>query len=513
MRVFLGKNSHKGAKGRNMNRRIQQLKTVLNSMDKDAIVRIMIRICESNIQMRQEIDSCIISGKNAAPNSLEIDQKVFNQIATTLAGHYDSVYYVDIENGEYTEFVPPLILGDMRIPDKGEDFFAMSQKNAHKCVHPDDLEQVLHIHRKEVILENVSSSGSYSVNCRLVIGGKVIHVRHIAILCEDRKHILCCMENTDDEIRTKEEQLRNLQSAERMAWLDELTGIKNKNAFTEHTRQIDRMINAKPGDFRFGIVVCDINDLKLMNDTRGHSFGDEAIQKASRLVCNVFTHSPVFRIGGDEFAVVITDSDYAHRDRLLSMLREEAETNRRFRSGPVVASGMAVYEPETDDGFSAVLRRADQLMYENKKELKALPLTENTDAVEKTESPIPETRVRQLDRLFGAFYTVAGGGYVYLNDMRYDYSRFSLPLIYDFDLTGEYMYHADSIWQDRIHPDDITAYREAVDAVLSSNAQLRPLSYRARKADGSYVLLTTRCFVMTDDLGKPEYFGGIMIPQ
>ena len=133
-------------------------------MDKDEIVRIMIRICESNIQMRQEIDSCIISGKNAAPDSLEIDQKVFNQIATTLAGHYDSVYYVDIENGEYTEFVPPLILGDMRIPDKGEDFFAMSQKNAHKCVHPDDLEQVLHIHRKEVILENVSSSGSYSVN-------------------------------------------------------------------------------------------------------------------------------------------------------------------------------------------------------------------------------------------------------------------------------------------------------------------------------------------------------------
>ena len=97
-----------------------------------------------------------------------------------------------------------------------------------------------------------------------------------------------------------------------------------------------------------------MNDLKLMNDTRGHSFGDEAIQRTSRLICGIFKRSPVFRIGGDEFAVLLTDSDYDNRDNLLSKFREESQYNKRTRSGPEVASGIAVFNPETDKDFSTV---------------------------------------------------------------------------------------------------------------------------------------------------------------
>ena len=75
------------------------------------------------------------------------------------------------------------------------------------------------------------------------------------------------------------------------------------------------------------------------------------------------------------------------------------------------------------------------------------------------------------------------------------------------------MYHADSIWLDYVHPDDIEVYKDAVEAVLRGNAELRPIYYRARNAKGEYVLLTTRGFVLSDKEGKPEYFGGIIIPQ
>ena len=60
-----------------------------------------------------------------------------------------------------------------------------------------------------------------------------------------------------------------------------------------------------------------------------------------------------------------------------------------------------------------------------------------------------------LDSLFGALLTVAGGGYIYLCDLRYDYSRWALSIIDDFGLKSEYMYHADKIWRDYIHPDDL----------------------------------------------------------
>ncbi|MBQ8666576.1 MAG: PAS domain-containing protein [Lachnospiraceae bacterium] len=100
-----------------------------------------------------------------------------------------------------------------------------------------------------------------------------------------------------------------------------------------------------------------------------------------------------------------------------------------------------------------------------------------------------------------------------LKEMKYDFSRWSLTLIDDFGMDSEYMYHAEQIWQNYVHPDDISTYKEAVDAVLCGSAEVHPIYYRARRADGTYVLLATRGFVLSDTNGDPEYFGGIIIPQ
>ncbi len=444
---------------------------------------------------------------------MTIDQAAFNQIAKTLAGHFDSMYYVELESGNFCEFVPSRMLEDMNIPKEGEDFFAFSRENAHKVVHPEDLEHVLRIHDKAGILKNLSENNSYTIGTRVVVNGKILHIRHIFIMCEDKKHIICCMENVEDEYREKEEQRENLRSAERLARRDELTGISNKKAFAEESLSIDNKLKSGKKDLCFGVVMCDINDLKLINDTRGHSFGDEVIQRASRMICDVFKHSPVFRIGGDEFAVILSGRDYEQREYLLNNLKEECLANRRARSGPTIACGMAEYDPSADDGFSAVFERADAYMYENKKELKSGMMVEDFRKMENINTPIPDERKRLLDGMFGALLTVAGGGYIYLNDMKYDYSRWSLSLIDDFGMESEYMYHADNIWLDYIHPEDIKVYREAVDAVLCGNAEVRPICYRARRADGTYVLLRTRGFVLSDSEGSPEYFGGIIVPQ
>ena len=150
-------------------------------------------------------------------------------------------------------------------------------------------------------------------------------------------------------------------------------------------------------------------------------------------------------------------------------------------------------------------------MYENKSEMKSAHIVQGFQDMDKIEEPIPDERRRLLDGFFGAMYTVAGGGYLYLNDMRYDFSRWSLTLVDDFGLDSEYMYHADRLWQDYIHPDDLKAYRAAIGAVLNGTSDLRSIHYRARRKDGTYVLLTTKGFVLCDKNGRPEYFGGIII--
>ncbi|MCR5250106.1 MAG: diguanylate cyclase [Lachnospiraceae bacterium] len=440
-----------------------------------------------------------------------IDQAAFNQIAETLAAHYDSVFYVDAETGSYTMFVPTQMLGELQIPEEGEDFFQMARGNANKYVHPDDLETALLIHDKETIIDTLKKNGSYSVSLRLVMDGSIIHVRHVDMMCGDGKHILFCMENIDDEVKEKQAQLKELQSAERRIRLDELTGIKNYNAFMELGRSMDTSIRmAEPG-LAFGIIVCDVNDLKHYNDTRGHSFGDEVLRRACRMICDNFVHSPVYRTGGDEFVVYLTGEEYEIREELLENLRRESYANGRSRSGPVIATGLSVYEPASDATFSDVVKRADLDMYENKKLLKSGGTDGRVETATKVELPIPEGRKRKLDAMFGALLTTAGGGYVFLNDLRYDYSRWSAVLADDYGFESEYMYHAGKIWQEYIHPDDLAKYKEIVDSIISGKGDPEDLKYRARRPDGTYMVLQPRAFVLCDDEGNPEYYGGMII--
>ncbi len=441
------------------------------------------------------------------------DHEAFAQIAMTLANHFDSLYYVDIESGEYYEYVPLDMGADSLIPKHGEDFFAESVGTTHKYIHPEDLKSIEQVLNRDAMKKRMSELQKYSLSFRMIINGKLVHMRHIEVKCGDNRHVLCCLENIEEEYQKNNQLKINLESEKKLARRDGLTGVRNNNAFKEFTEIIDKKIKAEEVGLQFAVVMCDINDLKKINDTRGHNFGDEAIQRASRMICDIFKHSPVFRVGGDEFVVVVSDSDYERRDTLLDKLKNESYINGRSRSGPIVACGLSIYNPDRDNVFTEVFERADQEMYQNKENIKTSKTIEAFENIDKIAEPIPDERRRLLDGMFGALYTVAGGGYVYLNDMRYDFSRWSLPLVDDFDMESEYMYHADRLWQCHIHPDDEEVYRDAVDAVLSGNAEVKPIRYRAKKSNGTYVVCSTRGFVLSDKNGDPEYFGGIIIPE
>ena len=62
-----------------------------------------------------------------------------------------------------------------------------------------------------------------------------------------------------------------------------------------------------------------------------------------------------------------------------------------------------------------------------------------------------------------------------------------------------------------VHPDDLEVLDYGTKSVLSGKAEVQPIRYRARKKDGTYVVLHTRGFVLTDGNGNPDYFGGIIV--
>ncbi len=78
---------------------------------------------------------------------------------------------------------------------------------------------------------------------------------------------------------------------------DELTGVKNKNAYKELEQSIQGNMDNGMDYLPYGLIVCDANNLKKINDTMGHAAGDEYIKACAKLLCNIFVHSPVFRVG------------------------------------------------------------------------------------------------------------------------------------------------------------------------------------------------------------------------
>ena len=154
--------------------------------------------------------------------------------------------------------------------------------------------------------------------------------------------------------------------AQNEANIDTLTGIKNQHAFLEATKRMNRQIEEQSLS-EFAITILDVNDLKKTNDTKGHLAGDQCLLKACKLICDTFKHSPVFRVGGDEFIVVSQGRDYENIQELLDKVNEHNEKALND-GGTVVACGMAKYN--NDANVAAVCERADKKMYENKKKLK-----------------------------------------------------------------------------------------------------------------------------------------------
>ena len=177
------------------------------------------------------------------------------------------------------------------------------------------------------------------------------------------------LDTTNKLITTKE----HAEAMDRAANIDALTKVRNKRAYDVEVERINQGI--KEGSTAFGLAMVDLNYLKVINDTYGHGKGDEAIRALCSVICRVFVHSPVFRIGGDEFVVILENHDYENLDELkdafgrnLDELGKEKEPWKAISA----AVGYAMFDPSRDNGVEDVFKRADQEMYEQKKRTKAL---------------------------------------------------------------------------------------------------------------------------------------------
>lgn len=160
-----------------------------------------------------------------------------------------------------------------------------------------------------------------------------------------------------------------------LAYKDGLTGVGNRTAFQEQLVDLEKI---KETLSAVGIIMFDINDLKYVNDHLGHRLGDRLIVESAEMIKEAFAEfqCDCFRIGGDEFVILASGENVEERCREGMKLFQElmAQHNRDEKQllRISVAHGFALYtKGNADSKLMDIYQRADMLMYENKKKVKA----------------------------------------------------------------------------------------------------------------------------------------------
>ena len=170
---------------------------------------------------------------------------------------------------------------------------------------------------------------------------------------------------------TQVKENSQLELVSQLAYKDGLTGIGNRTAFNERLAGLETM---RQQIDPVSLVMLDVNNLKTANDKFGHQQGDILIKGASGVIHGAFAGlGTTYRIGGDEFAVVISSS--TGREGIESALRIMQKDMDRFNENEICAVPLSIAwgyacAQSPEDPISRIMEEADEAMYARKREMK-----------------------------------------------------------------------------------------------------------------------------------------------
>ena len=298
---------------------------------------------------------------------IHMDSVTYGHIAQALAKDFFTIYYVNLDTNAFIEFSSAEKYRELQIETNGIDFFESCLHFVPITVHEEDVDKVLYVLNKENMLRELEKNGSVSTSYRLILSGEAVYVNLRAILMEDKRdgqrHAVVAICNIDAQMKRDQE----FAEAQEAAMRDALTGVKNRRAFVKAEKEINAAIADGKCD-SFALAVCGVMDVDGMLAAGETERAERTLTEACGLICDMFRHSPVYRLGEDQFTVIMRNRDLRDKDRLLEQLQAAVDENRK-QGGAALATGIAHFDPAVDTSLQSVVERANIAMYENRLEL------------------------------------------------------------------------------------------------------------------------------------------------
>jgi diguanylate cyclase (GGDEF)-like protein len=148
-----------------------------------------------------------------------------------------------------------------------------------------------------------------------------------------------------------------------LSFHDEMTGLHNRRYFENKLEALDDPKKHNPS-----VIIADINNLKVINDNHGHKIGDQYIKSAANLLKSELREKDIIsRIGGDEFAIILPETNKEECKKIITRIKEKAKKHpEKYFS---IAFGY-IYDSSKYQSLEAMINAADRKMYHNKKKIK-----------------------------------------------------------------------------------------------------------------------------------------------
>lgn len=298
---------------------------------------------------------------------VRIAQSLREQLAIveSISEDYTDILLVDYGTNKSTMLKAngKLLNYDAVIRGDGNPYRETWEKYAERCIPEEDRKNVLEAVTPENVLKELEKKKSYTITIKALKNKKLstYQVKFLKADSDDslKNLVVVAFRNIDDII----EMQRHVSQLEEWANRDQLTGFLNRRAYE---KQLEEYSVKAPGrDFIF--VSMDINGLKIINDTLGHSAGDELLKGAAQCMEQCFgKYGQLYRTGGDEFVAMIfaslTTLEYIKED----FARTTAEFKGTYIQGISVSCGYLPKKKHKEAGISELAELADKKMYSEK---------------------------------------------------------------------------------------------------------------------------------------------------
>ena len=308
---------------------------------------------------------------------------------------------------------------------------------------------------------------------------------------------------------------------QRMANMDMLTEAMNRNAYENMSKYLDEQeIELKTT----GVVLLDLDDLKIINDTYGHEKGDEALKLCYQCIRQAFKNEKnCFRIGGDEFAYVYHSEEKDQIPNSICILdRILKEKSSDFVYPLSISAGYAYYTPDTDIDFKDIVRRSDTMLYRQKRRKKVVKTTESETSLSYMEKHPADDMIDEvifnekkyqnmtLDELCRMIDLISptSDNYPYIVDFRTDFYYIAPQAMERFCIPKNAFHKVMEYHREFVYGPDYESLKNEFNDLLSTERCSHSMEYRWLDLKKRPVWIRCKGYLVRDDEKNPIYMIG-----